>query len=68
MRSRFCTNERRNRSLGALRCGHSDDGEAASAAAFALNREIDLGDIAMSGDQALQLLRSWWRRGWQRTA
>jgi hypothetical protein len=38
-----------------LHCGHGDDAETAPPTTFTLNREIDPGDIAVSGKQALQI-------------
>ena len=47
--------ERQNRGLGAFRRRHGDDGETPLPAASALHRDIDLGDIAVRGKQALQV-------------
>lgn len=54
-RFRLLAVERQNRGLGALRCRHCDDGETARLAVFALNLEIDFGDIAVWRKQILQL-------------
>jgi hypothetical protein len=46
--------ELQNRRSGALRRCHCDDGETARPAALALNGQMNLGDIAVGGKQALE--------------